>query len=186
MRNLRDFCKVVDNALDVRVCDHIIEYYNNNIQYHERFDNNKKPNFTQLNLTSHQNFAPEIHDYLVQMSLYQLDQYKKEIPETEYWPEKVVFEEFRIKHYDGNSYDQFDMHVDSISLTTAKRYFAFFWYLNDVEEGGETEFPQLDLIVKPQKGRMFMFPPLWQYPHKGNPVVKGEKFLLSSYLHYGE
>jgi len=186
MSSLRNFCMITKDALDVRVCDELIEVFKANPDYHERYDNNGTPNFTQLNLTKHKELIPEIQAYLSWQAWGLLQTYKESVSETKYWPGQYMFEEFRIKHYKGDGHDQFDMHVDAISASTAKRFFAFFWYLNDVEEGGETVFPTLDLVVKPTKSTSFMFPPLWLYPHRGNPVTKGEKYLLSSYLHYME
>lgn len=186
MRNqLSDFCITEDNALDVRVCDELIEIFRNNTHLHERYDNAARPNFTQLNYTKHFRIGV-VHDYLVYAGMQVVKKYRDVVPETFYWPKQFSFEEFRIKHYTSNGIDQFDMHVDSISNETAKRFLVFFWYLNDVEEGGTTEFPQLQMVVKPVKARCFMFPPMWLFPHKGSLVTKGEKFLLSSYLHYSE
>jgi hypothetical protein len=65
---------------------------------------------------------------------------------------------------------------------TSRRFISFFWYLNDVAEGGETEF--VDLTIKPEAGKLVIFPPLWMFPHKGNPPISNEKYLLSTYLHY--
>jgi len=56
------------------------------------------------------------------------------------------------------------------------------WYLNDVEAGGDTRFPQLDLRVDPRAGRLLMFPPYWMYQHEGMPRLSGEKYILSAYL----
>ena len=56
------------------------------------------------------------------------------------------------------------------------------WYLNDVENGGETEF--LNVSIKPKAGTLVVFPPLWMFPHKGNAPISGSKYLLSTYLHY--
>jgi len=41
-----------------------------------------------------------------------------------------------------------------------------------------------DLIIKPKKGTLIIFPPLWMFPHKGNPPISESKYLLSTYLHY--
>jgi hypothetical protein len=168
------------------VCNELINIFRSNPQLHERYDNNAKPNFTQLNFTANRNLEPVVHDYLVGTSMNLLRDYREIVPETDYWPKKYAFEEFRIKHYTDNGIDQFEWHVDSISLSTSKRFLAFFWYLNDVEEGGTTEFPNIEMSIVPKQGRAFIFPPLWLYPHKGSLVKKGEKFLLSSYLHYAE
>ena len=63
--------------------------------------------------------------------------------------------------------------------------------MNDVDEGGETEFLNLykpgtyiPFTVKPKRGRMLMFPPTWQYYHAGLKPISGMKYLLHSYLHY--
>jgi len=61
-----------------------------------------------------------------------------------------------------------------------------FWYLTDVDEGGETYFPDLNMGVKPVKGRMLMFPPFWMYPHEGRLPLSGTKFILGTYLNFAE
>jgi len=38
------------------------------------------------------------------------------------------------------------------------------------------------LKVKPQCGRLLMFPPYWMYQHQGLPPISGEKYILSTYL----
>ena len=57
-------------------------------------------------------------------------------------------------------------------------------YLNDVEEGGETNFPKLDVAIKPKCGRILLFPANWQYRHSGLPPVSSQKYIVGSYLHY--
>ena len=75
-------------------------------------------------------------------------------------------------------------HVDVGSLDSAMRFLVLFVYLNDVEEGGETEFPELDLTVTPKCGTMLLFPSTWTYLHRGNTPISNDKYLLGSYLHY--
>ena len=60
------------------------------------------------------------------------------------------------------------------------------WYLNDVTDGGATEFTELDFEAQPKKGDLLMFPPIWMFPHRGHLLNSGKKYLLSSYLHYPE
>jgi prolyl 4-hydroxylase len=54
-----------------------------------------------------------------------------------------------------------------------------------VLEGGETRFPQLGISVRPQTGRLLIFPPYWMYQHEGVPPASGDKFILSTYLLFG-
>lgn len=64
-------------------------------------------------------------------------------------------------------------------------------YLNDVEAGGGTGFPQLDLTVGARKGRMLVFHNCFhgtslRHPlslHGGLPVEQGEKFAVNLWFH---
>ncbi|HYD81001.1 MAG TPA: 2OG-Fe(II) oxygenase [Paucimonas sp.] len=66
-------------------------------------------------------------------------------------------------------------------------------YLNDVEEGGETIFPNIDLKVVPLRGCAVYFAytnardqvdPLTY--HGGNPVTKGEKWIATKWMRQRE
>jgi hypothetical protein len=62
-------------------------------------------------------------------------------------------------------------------------------YLNDVQEGGETVFPDRDVTVRPKRGRAVMFrnlladgSPDVHSLHAGMPVLAGEKWLATSWI----
>ena len=72
-----------------------------------------------------------------------------------------------------------------------------FLYLNDVEEGGGTRFPELaphakPLTVDPKKGKALLWPSIldenptmkdWWTIHEALPVVKGKKYAANAWLH---
>ncbi len=63
------------------------------------------------------------------------------------------------------------------------RAFVFSIYLNDVEEGGETEFLHFSKRVKPKKGRVVIWPAAFPYVHRGNPPLSGDgKYILTSWM----
>ena len=62
------------------------------------------------------------------------------------------------------------------------RAFVFSVYLNDVDEGGETEFLHFSKRVKPKKGRIVIWPAGFPYVHRGNPPLAGEKYILTSWM----
>ena len=64
----------------------------------------------------------------------------------------------------------------------SKRALVFTVYLNDVEEGGETEFLHQSIRAKPVKGRIVIFPSAFPYAHRGNSPLKGEKYIMTSWL----
>ena len=62
------------------------------------------------------------------------------------------------------------------------RAFVFTIYLNDIEEGGETEFLHFSKRVKPKTGRIVIWPAGFPYVHRGNPPLSGEKYILTSWM----
>ena len=62
------------------------------------------------------------------------------------------------------------------------RAFVFSVYLNDVEEGGETEFLHFSKRVKPKTGRIVIWPAAFPYVHRGNPPLAGEKYIVTSWM----
>ena len=62
------------------------------------------------------------------------------------------------------------------------RAFVFSIYLNDVEEGGETEFLHFSKRVKAKTGRIVIWPAAFPYLHRGNPPLSGEKYILTSWM----
>lgn len=184
-KNLRDFIVVSDDMMTSDDCQHIISLFNDNPKYHEHH-NTDGYNFTQLNITRHNQIhsgCKAAHDILIQATLNAVKLYKQ-VPESSFWPDKTALEEFRIKKYLPNTNDRFEDHIDAGDLITSKRYLVFFWYLNDVIEGGETYFPSLNLSIKPKQGRILIFPPTWMFPHRANKPISNEKYMVGSYLHF--
>ena len=112
--------------------------------------------------------------------------YKAAVPEAAFLPEQFAIEHFRMKRYraHGENSDYFKTHVDVNSHATARRFLVCFFYLNTVDEGGETMFPHLGLKIKPQQGNALCFPPSWMFPHSGESPISNDKYICGSYLHY--
>jgi len=62
------------------------------------------------------------------------------------------------------------------------RAFVFSIYLNDVEEGGETEFLHFSKRIKSKTGRIVIWPAAFPYLHRGNPPLLGKKYILTSWM----
>jgi prolyl 4-hydroxylase len=79
--------------------------------------------------------------------------------------------------------------TDVDTIVTSREY-TLLIYLNDVEEGGETVFPYLNLEIKPRKGKGILFRTLddndriiRESLHGGKPVIKGEKWICNKWIH---
>lgn len=55
-------------------------------------------------------------------------------------------------------------------------------YLNDVEEGGDTYFDQLDISVTPKAGRLVIFPATFPYTHEARNPLSGNKYVLVTWF----
>lgn len=75
-------------------------------------------------------------------------------------------------------------HAEDGERVHCGRVGVYLLYLNDVEEGGETEFLYLSKRVKPKKGRLVIFPPNYPWAHRGNPPLSGTKYILTGWTEF--
>ena len=79
--------------------------------------------------------------------------------------------------------EYYHWHIDGGSHEFSQRQLVIIWYLNDVEDpGGETEFLFQDIKIKPQEGKMLLFPPFWTHEHRGVKLEKGVKYIATTWL----
>lgn len=64
------------------------------------------------------------------------------------------------------------------------RILAWTLYLNDVEEGGETEFLYQSLRFKPKAGTFILFPAHFTHTHRGNPPLSGVKYIATGWIEF--
>ncbi|MGI2101119.1 2OG-Fe(II) oxygenase [Shewanella oncorhynchi] len=62
------------------------------------------------------------------------------------------------------------------------RVVLYMFYLNDVEEGGETEFYYQQRKISPKKGTMVIAPAGFTHSHRGNKPVSGDKYIATSWI----
>ena len=75
-------------------------------------------------------------------------------------------------------------HPEDGAKAYSGRIGVYILYLNDVEEGGETEFLYLSRRVKAKKGRLVIFPPNYPWAHRGNPPLSGSKYIMTGWMEF--
>lgn len=75
-------------------------------------------------------------------------------------------------------------HCENSSLINKARCLSWILYLNDLEDGGETEFLYLSKRVKPKAGRLVIFPAGFTHTHRGNPPLSETKYIATGWLEY--
>lgn len=96
----------------------------------------------------------------------------------------IIFREKIIKKYTANV-GRYVYHND-FSIDYEKKEFrkiTFLWYLNDVIEGGETDFFAGDIKIRPKKGTLIFFPSSWTYPHSGKMPMSSNKYIITGWLY---
>ena len=73
-------------------------------------------------------------------------------------------------------------HCEQSTLDLAHRVLVWSIYLNDVEEGGETEFLHQSKRIKAEKGKILIFPASFTHLHRGNPPLSGDKYILTGWF----
>jgi hypothetical protein len=98
----------------------------------------------------------------------------------------VSFETLQIQKYQ-KSKGRYIYHNDFSTDWKEKKYrvITFLWYLNTIEEGGETEFWNT-YKVKPETGKLLLFPATWTYPHRGMMPISDNKYIITGWLYLNE
>lgn len=96
----------------------------------------------------------------------------------------------------NDHFDYFDKNMGSIYKqvigSLGQRNWTLMLYLNDVVEGGETDFPKLGLKFKPKRGRAI----IWRNTnrdgsvnpntlHAGRPPISGTKYIITKWFRDG-
>ena len=77
-----------------------------------------------------------------------------------------------------------EIYPQNASCETLHRVLLWQFYLNDVEDGGETEFLYQGRKVEARKGRLIIAPAGFTHTHKGHVSRSGDKYIATSWILY--
>ncbi len=75
-------------------------------------------------------------------------------------------------------------HPSDPTQKSLHRVLLWLIYLNDVEEGGETEFFYQQAKVKPTAGSLVLAPCTFTHTHRGSIPISNDKYVLASWVMY--
>jgi len=79
--------------------------------------------------------------------------------------------------------EHYHWHIDGGSHDFSQRQLVAIWYLNDVPgPGGETEFLFQDVKIKPEQGKLVLFPPFWTHEHRAVTLDAGIKYIATTWV----
>jgi hypothetical protein len=122
------------------------------------------------------------HSKLQQILEFYIDKY----PSCNYYSSFSVREHTNVQSYpigDG-AYHAYHCERPNSHEVMTVRHLVFMTYLNDVAEGGETEFLNQKLKIKPEKGLTVIWPSDWTYTHRGLPSNSDIKYIVTGWWSY--
>jgi len=76
------------------------------------------------------------------------------------------------------------LHSERTTLSTLHRLFAWMTYLNDVNDGGQTNFSHYGISIKPEIGKTLIWPAEWTHAHTGEILKSGTKYIVTGWIHF--
>jgi hypothetical protein len=92
--------------------------------------------------------------------------------------EPLFHENYQLLKYRGGEY--YTAHYDG--GTGIGRSISALCYLNSDYEGGELEFVNFGVKIKPEPGMLILFPSNYAYRHVAHPVISGTKYALVTWI----
>jgi len=131
-------------------------------------------NVTHLAESTGNQVAANIHNQFYTTLLASVGPYAKKygINETFY------HENYSVLRYRGGQ--EYHAHYDG--GTNIGRCISAICYLNSGYEGGEIEFVNFGVKIKPEPGMLILFPSNYAYTHIAHPVVEGTKYAIVTWI----
>ena len=190
----QDFIGVYENAFDQQFCDKLInlyELYNESGRIWNSHPNHSRSTIDQMSST----VLPCMPDELT-MNNDELHFFLQEFNEV-FW--NICYKDYSDK-YDMINHCQYHTirsyklqktlpsqgyhlwHCEHMNRDQGDRLAVYTVFLNDIPEGGETEFLYQGVRVPPKKGTVCIFPAGYTHAHRGNPPIGETKYIMTGWI----
>jgi len=180
--------------IDKNLCDNLIDFFENDNtksagktyggpNNSPKIDKTVKDS-TDLDISQY-NQTPLIQNYLNNLGLV-IEHYKKQYTfsdtNTSIWR---ISPTYNIQRYYPNQ-GFYQWHCERGNIKNHNRHLVFMTYLNDVTDGGETEWYYQKIKVKPEKGLTIIWPTDWTFTHRGLVSKTQTKYIATGWYNFYE
>ena len=170
--DITDFIGVFPNAVEPDFCDYLCQYVDQASQVAPRNFTHVKDKQICLDAFS-PGEAKGLMEYVNGCLFYYINEFSY-LTNFSYISALVLLQ----KTEPTQGYHMF--HGENINWNVSDRTLAWMVYLNDVEEGGETEWLYQQRKIKPTKGTVCIWPGSFTHLHRGNPPMS-EKYIATGW-----
>jgi len=176
---------------DITLCDDIIEYFEENTQY--QYDglisaageftnvNKKIKDSTDCLLSHNQDLYTKYCNELQPI----IEKYVEKFPySNEYAPWRLIEEIVVQRYLPGQAFYEWHTERSNSKMPATTRHIVFMTYLNDVYDGGGTEFYHQNLVTPAKKGSTILWPADWTHTHRGQVSLTETKYIITGWLNY--
>ena len=114
-----------------------------------------------------------------------IDEYKKAYPFITQIAPGNIFSRYKLQRYlPGEGF--FKLHCENTGPALneepiLRRSLAWMIYLNDVKDGGHTEFPSQNRRFQPRTGDVLLWPAYFTHPHRGIVSKSETKYIITGW-----
>lgn len=182
---------------DVLICDKVIKTFNDNfdkagpgrVGYHNELivDTEIKESYD-LSINPKEVYTDKKY---VDIKLY-LDQLKQiannyiqKFPYSNEYSPWGINDYINIQWYKPNGgFKKWHTERNCATLPHASRHLVWMTFLNDVDDGGETDFFHQRIKIPPKKGLTVLWPADWTYTHKGLVSPTQDKYIITGWYNF--
>ena len=167
---------------DMHLCDDLIEYHKNNMEYKNL---GKSIGANEMKKSTDVTVFPASQNPSILMYRKLLFGYIKEYNAAYDNPltEMTIADGFNIQHYKpGEGY--LNWHSERSIHLTHQRALTFMTYLNDVSDGGGTEFKYQKLRHNAKRGKTLIWPSDFTHTHRGQKSETEEKYITTGWFNH--
>lgn len=191
-----DFNGIFENAFSSEFCDGVIEQFERAVSMGFGMDRQQFEGAASVVKDDHAITVPMLLD--TKFPAYLLDSFNEEFTRT-FWGE--IYPHYSKKYSALETMPRHTIYSHKVQRTKVgggyhvwhsehsrgidrDRIMTYILYLNDVEEGGETEFLYTHKRYKPKQGTLILSPAGYTHTHRGNPPLSNTKYIVTGWVEF--
>jgi len=190
---ITNFIGCFDNALDPKFCQDAIDYYESQVEQGYGVSRQLSDNVSRLKKETttvwfnqdqvHTRNNAHLHQHIL-ATIWKdcFPYYAEKYPVLEESAKLFIYSMKIQKTEVGQGYHQW--HYESSNAAECSRVLNVQIFLNDVEQGGETEFLSLATRVPPTQGTVLIYPCAFTHAHRGNPPLSNAKYIMNGWIEF--